>query len=107
MPVQRDHDVFQAISDSTRRKLLILLAEKEMSIAEIADHFPISRTAVTKHLTILSDAKVVTNRKVGRETSFLLEPKPLMEIKEWLNFFEAYWDDQLAMLKKYVEQDCD
>ena len=107
MPGQKDHDVFQAISDPTRRKLLNLLAEKEMSIAEIADHFPISRTAVNKHLTVLSNARVVTSRKVGRETRFLLEPKPLIEVKEWLNFFEAYWDDQLAMLKKYVERDCD
>lgn len=105
MPAQKEHDVFQAISDPTRRKLLILLAENEMSIAEIADHFPISRTAVNKHLSILSNARVVTSRKLGRETRYLLEPNPLIEIKNWLTFFEHYWDDQLAELKKYVEHD--
>lgn len=74
-----------------------------MSIAEIAEHFPISRTGVNKHLHILSNAGVVKSRKVGRETRYILKPEPLFEIQSWLQFFEQYWDDKLATLKKYVE----
>ncbi|MBD7984004.1 winged helix-turn-helix transcriptional regulator [Sporosarcina sp. Sa2YVA2] len=103
MSAQSKHDVFQAISDPTRRTLLKILAEKEMSIAEIAEHFPISRTGVNKHLHILSNAGVVKSRKVGRETRYILTPEPLVEIQSWLQFFEQYWDDKLATLKKYVE----
>lgn len=107
MSEQKEHSVFQAISDPTRRKILKLLADKEMSIAEIADQFPISRTAVNKHLKLLSSARVVKSRKAGRESLYILEAKPLVEIKEWLTFFEHYWDDKLADLKTYVEQNLD
>jgi DNA-binding transcriptional ArsR family regulator len=51
-----EHDVFQAIADPSRRRLLKLLADKEKPIAAITECFPISRTAVNKHLHVLSDA---------------------------------------------------
>ncbi len=54
------HDVFQAIADPTRSRLLRLLADKEMPIASITEYFPISRTAVNKHLHVLSDAGLVS-----------------------------------------------
>ncbi|MCM3758212.1 metalloregulator ArsR/SmtB family transcription factor [Sporosarcina aquimarina] len=105
MSEQKKYDVFQAISDPTRRTLLKLLIEKEMSIVEIAKQFPISRTAVNKHLHILYNAGMVKSRKVGRETRYTLEPNPLAEIQDFLAFFEPYWDDQLAALKQLVEED--
>ncbi|RYL93448.1 ArsR family transcriptional regulator [Sporolactobacillus sp. THM7-4] len=107
MAEQPKHDVFQAVSDPTRRSILKLLAEKDMSIAEIAECFPISRTAVNKHLHILSDAGLVKSHKAGRETRFTLIPEPLMNIQSWLFFFEHYWDDKLSALKKLVEKDHD
>jgi DNA-binding transcriptional ArsR family regulator len=97
------HDVFQAIADPTRRKLLRLLADKEMPVTAISSHFPISRTAVSKHLRILADAGLVKERKVGRETRYRLEPTPLLELKEWLSFYERFWENKMAMLKHYVE----
>jgi len=97
------HDVFQAIADPTRRQLLKLLADQEMPIAVISDRFPISRTAVNKHLHVLSDAGLVSSQKVGRETRYKLQSAPLVEIKQWLDFFEQYWDDKLAALKEFVE----
>lgn len=101
------HDVFQAIADPTRRKLLTLLADKEMPIAAIKEYFPITRTAVNKHLHVLSDAGLVSSQKVGRETRYRLEPEPLVELKQWLSFFEQYWDERLAALKNFVEADND
>jgi DNA-binding transcriptional ArsR family regulator len=99
------HDVFQAIADPTRRRLLKLLADKEMSIASITKCFPISRTAVNKHLHVLSEAGLVSSQKVGRETRYKLQPEPLFELKQWLSFFEQYWDDKLYALRQYVESD--
>lgn len=99
------HDVFQAIADPTRRSLLKLLTDKEMSIASISERFPISRTAVNKHLHILSDAGLVRKQKVGRESRYQLQPDPLIEVKEWLSFFDQFWDDKLSALQKYVEAD--
>jgi DNA-binding transcriptional ArsR family regulator len=99
------HDVFQAIADPTRRKLLILLADKEMPISSITERFPISRTAVNKHLHVLSDAGLVIRNKVGRETRYKLQPDPLVELKQWLSFFEQYWTNKLSALKEFVEAD--
>ncbi|MFM9278703.1 ArsR/SmtB family transcription factor [Paenibacillus jiagnxiensis] len=105
-PVFR-HDVFQAIADPTRRKVLKLLADQDMPIVAISEHFPLSRTAINKHLHILSDAGLVSRQKVGRETRYKLKPEPLTQVREWLTFFEAYWDDKLDLLKSYVENDMD
>ncbi|NRG46990.1 ArsR/SmtB family transcription factor [Bacillus sp. CRN 9] len=99
------HDVFQAIADPSRRKMLRLLADEEMPIAAITECFPITRTAVNKHLQILSNAGLVTSQRVGRETRYKLHPEPLTEIKGWLSFFEEYWDDRLSALKNFVEED--
>ncbi|WP_339149018.1 MULTISPECIES: metalloregulator ArsR/SmtB family transcription factor [unclassified Sutcliffiella] len=99
------HDVFQAIADPTRRKVLGLLANKELAISEITSHFPISRTAVAKHLHILSEAKLVSGKKVGREKIYQLHPEPLTEVKQWLSYYEQFWDNKLSILKHIVEND--
>ncbi|WP_242220805.1 helix-turn-helix transcriptional regulator [Bacillus cereus group sp. BfR-BA-01380] len=100
-----NYDIFQAIADPTRRKLLKLLAEKEMSITAITEYFPITRTAVNKHLHVLSVAGLVSSQRVGRETRYKLQPEPLAELKEWLSFFEQYWDERLLALKEFLEAD--
>jgi DNA-binding transcriptional ArsR family regulator len=99
------YDVFQAIADPTRRDVLRLLTEKEISISKITSHFPMSRTAIAKHLHILSDAKLVSGRKVGREKLYQLQPEPLAELKQWLSFYEQFWNNKLSMLKHVVEND--
>ena len=97
------HDVFQAIADPTRRALLKLLAENEMPVTVISEHFPMSRTAVSKHLRILSEAGLVTEQKVGRETRFKLQPEGLKELQQWLAYYERFWDKKLMALKNFVE----
>jgi len=99
------HDVFQAIADPTRRKLLKLLSKEEMPVTAISGHFPMSRTAVSKHLRVLADAGLVKERKVGRETRYKLEPEPLYELKDWLQYFELFWENKLTALKLFVESD--
>ncbi|MHB1392507.1 MAG: ArsR/SmtB family transcription factor [Clostridia bacterium] len=97
------HDVFQAIADPTRRELLSLLAEKELPVMEISGYFPMSRTAVSKHLHILKEAGLVSERKIGRETRYKLQPEPLQELKRWLSYYERFWDSKLAAIKNFVE----
>jgi DNA-binding transcriptional ArsR family regulator len=97
------HDVFQAIADPTRRKILQLLAEKALPITEITANFHISRTAVVKHLNILSDAKLVTSEKKGREKLYRLHPEPLTEVQQWLAFYEKFWSNKLSILKHVIE----
>lgn len=101
----RKHDVFQAIADPTRREVLRLLAEKERPISEISAHFPISRTAISKHLHILSEAELVKGKKAGRERIYHLQPEPLTELKKWLSYYEQFWNNKLQKLKYIVEEE--
>lgn len=101
------HDVFQAIADPTRRKLLHLLGDEELPVTVISGHFTMSRTAVSKHLRVLADAGLVKDRKVGRETRYRLDPEPLLELKRWLAYYERYWENKLSALKRFVEADDD
>ncbi|MBK0004994.1 MULTISPECIES: ArsR/SmtB family transcription factor [Priestia] len=99
------HDIFQAIADPTRRKVLELLSEKELPISEITSHFSISRTAIVKHLHILSEADLVYGQKKGREKVYHLQPEPLKEIKDWLSYYEQFWTNKLSILQHIVERD--
>lgn len=105
MAAAEKHDVFQAIADPTRRQVLKLLAEKERPIAEIASHFPVSRTAIAKHLHILTEAELVSGRKVGREKVYRLQPGPLEELRDWLAYYERFWSNKLSILKHITEQE--
>ncbi|HWK22726.1 MAG TPA: metalloregulator ArsR/SmtB family transcription factor [Ureibacillus sp.] len=98
-------DVFQAIADPTRREVLYLLSEKNRSIAELSTHFEMSRTAVVKHLNVLTEAKLVRGEKNGREKIYHLQPEPLNELKEWLAYYEKFWSNKLTKLKYAVEND--
>lgn len=97
------YDVFQAIADPTRRDILKILAEKERPISEITSHFSMSRTAIAKHLHVLSEADLVSGQKVGREKRYRLQPESFKELKEWLSYFDRFWDNKLAKLKYLVE----
>jgi DNA-binding transcriptional ArsR family regulator len=99
------HDVFQAVADGTRRQIIGLLAEEELPIAAIARHFPITRTAVNKHLHVLSEAGLLSSRRVGRETRYKLQAEPLLKLQQWLSFYERYWENNLEALRSYVEKD--
>ncbi|MDQ0339690.1 DNA-binding transcriptional ArsR family regulator [Caldalkalibacillus uzonensis] len=99
------HDVFQAIADPTRRRLIRLLAEQELPVTEISKHFPMSRTAVSKHLRILNEAGLVQKKKAGREIRYKTQPDPLLEVKRWLAYYDRFWDNKLASLKYHLEQE--
>ncbi|OXS57665.1 transcriptional regulator [Cohnella sp. CIP 111063] len=102
---EQKHDVFQAISDPTRRSVLRLLGDRELPLNAISSHFPMTRPAVSKHLRILAEAGLVKERKVGRETRYRLDADPLRELKNWLAFYERFWENKLDALKRYVETD--
>jgi DNA-binding transcriptional ArsR family regulator len=99
------YDIFQAIADPTRRKILRMLADKELPVTVISSHFPMSRTAVSKHLRILSESKLVSVENVGREKRYNLHAEALLELKQWLSFYEQFWDNKIDKLKHIVEND--
>lgn len=101
---EQKRDVFFAIADPSRRKLIRILADAdELPLHEITAKFEMGRTAVSKHLTILKEADLVRNRKIGRETRYQLNPGPLEEVKDWLAYYEKFWMERAAILKNILE----
>ncbi len=96
---------FRALADPTRRDILLMLRGKDMTIAEVAGNFAMTRAAVKKHLTVLSDGGLITVRAQGRERINTLNPAGMAPIRDWLTFFDAFWDDRLSALKTAIEKD--
>ncbi|WP_144509746.1 helix-turn-helix transcriptional regulator [Bacillus sp. FJAT-22090] len=99
-------DVYGAVADPTRRKILRLLADvEELPLHEITVHFQMGRTAVSKHLVILKEADLVIARKVGRETRYRLNATPLREIQDWVSFYEGFWRERMIKLNLLLEEE--
>ena len=96
---------FRALADPTRRDILIMLRDRAMTIAEVAENFDMTRAAVKKHLTVLSDGGLITVRAQGRERINTLNPVGMAPVRDWLTFFDAFWDDRLSALKSAIEKD--
>ena len=96
--------VFAALSDETRLSLLTRLIDGvPCSISQLTGDSKMSRQAITKHLRVLESAGLVRGETAGRECLFELEPKPLEEIRDYLDLVSKQWDKSLTRLKKFVE----
>jgi DNA-binding transcriptional ArsR family regulator len=96
-------DVFSALGDPTRRRLVTWLAIRPATATELAKRLPISRQAVTKHLAILDEARLIGRQRTGREVRYSLEAEPLASAGEWLATVSARWESRLQRMKQYVE----
>lgn len=96
---------FRALADPTRRDIIMLLAGSDMTIAQVSGHFDITRAAVKKHLTVLSDGGLITVEARGREKVNRLNRKGMAPVLSWLDYFDSFWDDRLAALKTAIEKD--
>lgn len=96
---------FRALADPTRRDILLMLRDRDMTIAEVAENFDMTRAAVKKHLTVLSDGGLITVQPRGRERINTLNPSGMAPVLDWLTYFDAFWDDRLSALKSAIEKD--
>lgn len=102
----QERDVYVAIADPSRRKLLRLLADvEELPLNELTVHFEMGRTGVSKHLAILKDAGLVISRKVGRETRYRLNAAPLREIEDWVSFYKKFWSERFLLLNQILQEE--
>lgn len=99
---------YKAIADDTRRHILDLLKQENLTAGAIAGAVAqrsrrVSRPAVSKHLSILRRSRLVVAHKRGREQVYALNAAPLREVQHWLSQYQASWETQLQSLKHYVE----
>ena len=100
-----EQNTFRALADPTRRDILRHLAGQDMTIAEVAQNFDMTRAAVKKHLTVLSDGGLITVKPRGRERINTLNKDGFAPIFDWFSFFDEFWDDRLSALKNAIEKD--
>ena len=96
-------DVFSAIADPTRRAMLDAMRAGEIGAGELADQFPISSPAVSRHLKILRKAGLVTRRVDAQRRYYSLSPEALATVDRWLAPYRLFWNARMVDIKNYVE----
>jgi DNA-binding transcriptional ArsR family regulator len=104
-PARADEATFQALADPTRRAVLDLLRRGSQPAGEIAQAFPLSRPAISKHLRLLRRAHLVREHREGRHRVYHLNPEPLRGVDSWLDQYRNFWKLNLANLKTFVEDE--
>ncbi len=97
-------DVFQAIADPNRRAIISLLADQKRTVKAVAEHFPISRPAVSRHIQILVECGLVVVHRQGREKVCEVRLEKLNEVTDWLEQQRKTWEDRLDRLDEYLDQ---
>jgi len=93
--------VMSAVSDPTRRAILLRLGKGPARVTDIADPFAMSLPAISRHLKVLEKAGLVRRARAGREHILELEAGPLREVQRWASQFEKFWNSRLDRLEKY------
>ena len=91
-------DIFQAIADPTRRAIITLIALQAMTPNALAEHFDITRQAVSKHIKILAECQIISQEQQGREIYYSLDIEKMKEIDKWLGQFRAIWETRFNQL---------
>ena len=97
-------DAFQAIADPVRREIIDLLAREALTVSEVADHFDISRPAISRHLKILHECGIVSIDRKGRERYCRIEPKNLIPVSLWIDHYRKLWEDRLDSFEQYLDE---
>ncbi|MEO9802607.1 MAG: metalloregulator ArsR/SmtB family transcription factor [Reichenbachiella sp.] len=100
-PVDTDK-VFSALSDGNRRKIIELLHNKEASIIELAEFFPISFQALSKHVNILESAQILNKEKKGKYRVLSLNQKALQTSLEWISYYSNFWNESFDKLNVII-----
>lgn len=92
-------DAFQVIADPSRRQMLVMLSKKSMTINSIAEHFDMSRPAISKHVKIMYHAGFISIKDIGRERYCTLKQDGFDEVQDFINYFDKFWSVKLKKLQ--------
>lgn len=94
--------IFGSLSDPTRRDILTRVARKMLSITELAEPYDMSLAAVSKHVRVLEEAKLVTKRRKGKQQFIVLSPGAVKNASHYLSRYEKLWNNRLDSLEQYL-----
>lgn len=92
----------KAIAEPSRRRILTLVRDGELSAGEIAEQFEVTRQAVSQHLSVMKGAGLVSERRNGTRRLYRARPEGLLELRA---FLEGFWDERLEALKREAERE--
>jgi DNA-binding transcriptional ArsR family regulator len=95
-------DIFQAISDPTRRAILTLIAIKALTPNAMAEKFDMTRQAVSKHIKVLNECELIKAEQIGREIYYHFNAKKMQEFDHWLAQFRQSWETQFNQLDELL-----
>jgi DNA-binding transcriptional ArsR family regulator len=95
---------FAALSDATRRDILVRLQQGETSVGALAAPYKMSLPAVAKHLAVLEEAGLVARRKEGRVHHVRLLAEPMQAASNWITQYRRFWENQFDALAQYLEE---
>lgn len=95
---------FAALSDPTRRSILARLSAGEASVLELTEPFDISQPAVSKHLTVLERAGLISRRREAQRRPCRLEPDRLRQLSDWVGSYREFWEESYDRLDAYLER---
>lgn len=98
-------DTFTALADTTRRQIILTLAQGDAAFGDLADSFEISRPAVSQHLRVLREAGIVTARADAQRRIYRLNDGCLSDIDEWLGKVRQFWSPRLDALEQLLDDD--
>jgi DNA-binding transcriptional ArsR family regulator len=95
-------DVYQAIADPTRRKIINMIAQKPLNLHTVAENFEVSRPAISKHIKILVECGLVVIKQQGRERFCEAKLQKLNEVSSWLEQYKVFWTKKLDALDEFL-----
>ncbi|HKF33065.1 MAG TPA: metalloregulator ArsR/SmtB family transcription factor [Jatrophihabitantaceae bacterium] len=103
LPDEELDRAFAALADPTRRAILARLTSGEAGVLDIAEPFPMSQPAISKHLKVLEAAGLVSRRRQAKQNLCRLEAGRLKDVVDWLGTYREFWEASFARLDEYVE----
>jgi DNA-binding transcriptional ArsR family regulator len=97
-------DVFQAIADPTRRKIIGMVAKQPLNLNSVAENFQVSRPAISKHIKILTECGLIEIKQQGRERFCEARLDKLNEVSHWVEQYRRFWEQKLDALEMYLHE---
>ena len=98
-------DVFSALANPVRREILASLRDGPRAVNDLASQFDLGRPAISEHLQVLRNVRLVREEPRGQQRYYHLEPMPLSEVSEWLHPFERYWRARMRTLRDVLAEE--
>ena len=97
-------DAFQAIADPTRREILHMISYKPLNVKSVTENFDVSRTAIYKHIKILTECGLIVVKQQGRERYCEARLDKLSEVSDWIEQYRKFWDAKFDSLENYLNE---